>query len=89
MVSSDKDYVRISWLPNYDGGDDIDDYEVEWKIETNDLFNTFKSSNNLLAFTVDGLQVGRLYHFRVRARNDVGLSLPSATAIFMAARVPN
>jgi hypothetical protein len=67
----------------------VDDFEVDWKIETNDLFDTVQSSNNLNYFTVDGLQVGRLYHFRVRARNDVGLSLETPTAIFMAARVPD
>lgn len=35
------------------------------------------------------MQTGRLYNFRVRARNDVGLSLSTAVSTFMASRVPD
>ena len=47
MLASDKDYIQIGWTASYDGGAVIDDYEVDWKIETNDLFDTIQSSNNL------------------------------------------
>lgn len=40
LLSSDKDYIQIGWTASYNGGNDIDDYEVDWKIETNDLFDT-------------------------------------------------
>lgn len=40
MLESDKTYIKIGWTINYDGGDELDDYEVDWKIETNDLFDT-------------------------------------------------
>jgi hypothetical protein len=88
MIEAEETFIKIGWTSSYNGGDDIDDYEVDWKIDTNDLFTTVLSSNNLLHYTVEGLFRGRLYQFRVRAKNDVGLSDSSPEVTFMAARVP-
>ena len=88
MLAAEEDFITIGWSAPNNGGDDIDDYEVDWKIDTNDLFSTIQSSNNQLQFTVEGLRAGRLYQFRVRAKNDVGLSESTPEVTFMAARVP-
>lgn len=88
LLEATKTSIKIGWQVNYNGGISIDDYEVDWKIDTNDLFAPIYSSNNQNQFTLTGLQTGRLYEFKVRAKNEVGSSVTSDTSQFMAATVP-
>ena len=46
LVEAQKTWIQFSWSINYNGGIHINDFEVDWKIETNDLFATILSSNN-------------------------------------------
>jgi hypothetical protein len=61
LVGFDKHHITIRWTTAYNGGDDVDDYEIDWKIDTNDLFDTIYSTGNLTTFTIAGLETGRLY----------------------------
>lgn len=63
LLEAKKTSITIGWQVNYNGGISIDDFEVDWKIDTNDLFAPIYSSNNQNQFTLTGLQTGRLYEF--------------------------
>jgi hypothetical protein len=39
LLESDKTYIKIGWTSEYNGGDELDDYEVDWKIDTNDVYD--------------------------------------------------
>lgn len=64
------------------------DYQLDWKLNTDDTYTTLQSTGNLLNYNVSGLQTGKLYDFRVRSINIVGLSQSSLISLFMAATVP-
>ena len=75
--------VTLSWSkPKSDGGKKIQGYIVEYKEPTS---NRWKTANDFpctdTKYVVGGLDKGKDYEFRVRAKNIAGLSEPSkATA---------
>lgn len=72
----------------YNGGDEIDDYEVDWKHEDEVyIWTTISSTSNLNTHTITDLTTGLRYDFRVRAHNDVGFSSDSPSIRLMAAIV--
>ena len=81
----------MQWTANFNGGTPIDDYQVFWKLSTDsEYLNYVLSTGNALTHEVlTGLDVGNLYDFKVRAKNDVGLSSFSPESQFMAAKVPS
>jgi titin len=90
LVFQDETSIEIAWTANFNGGTPIDDYEVHWKFSTDtEYLNYVLSTGNSLSHEVTtGLDVGEEYDFKVRARNDVGLSPFSAASRFMAAKLP-
>ena len=89
LVFQDETNIEIAWTANFNGGTPIDDYEVHWKLSTDtDYLNSVLSTGNALSHEVTtGLEVGKEYDFKVRAKNDVDLSPFSASSRFMAARL--
>lgn len=79
----------MSWTAPFNGGTPIDDYEVYWKKKTDSTYVlNVKSTGNLLLYEALNLSTGLLYNFKVRAKNDVGLSSFSGEAEIMAAVRP-
>lgn len=71
--------VALTWQkPKNDGGKKIQGYIVEYKEPTS---NRWKQANAAPVqgtnFKVDDLEKGQEYEFRVRAKNEAGLSEPS------------
>lgn len=91
LVFQDENTIEVQWTANYNGGTPIDDYQVFWKLDTDaDFLDSVLSTGNTLSYRVDiGLDTGLEYDFKVRARNDVGLSSFSSVSTFMAAKVPD
>ena len=91
LVFQDETTIEVEWTANFNGGTPIDDYQVYWKLSTDaEYLNFVLSTGNELTHEVPtGLEVGSLYDFKVRARNDVGLSSFSPESQFMAAKVPS
>ncbi len=66
--------ARVRWVPPaFDGGSPITTYTVSWRGAASDSRNCSASP-----CTIDGLQDGKDYWFRVTATNAVGESAPSA-----------
>ncbi|CAH8526186.1 unnamed protein product [Heterobilharzia americana] len=74
----DADKVTLEWTkPKSDGGRRIMGYVIEYKPVNSDEWRT--APEGLVkgnSTTVDGLKKGEKYVFRVRAKNEVGLSEP-------------
>ena len=85
--------IEIKWdLPATDGYAPILDYEVWWdNAAENNVFTKLTSSTgNLLQFSKsDSLVAGSYYSFKVLAKNIVGNSVYSNTAVVIAALVPS
>lgn len=88
LVAQDETSIQIAWTANFNGGTPIDDYEVYWKLSSaSDYLDSVLSTGNALGHTVAvGLDTGLEYDFKVRAKNDVGVSEYSPVSRFMAAR---
>jgi hypothetical protein len=74
--------VGLSWTaPASDGGADITDYIVEYKLSTSGSWSVFSDGTSTsTTATVTGLTNGLLYNFRVKTVNSIGTSSASATA---------
>lgn len=75
--------VTLSWAPSPDETKDDrlhyavskwDTFKQTWKTVAEKLFNN--------KFTVVDIVPGREYHFRVFAKNDMGISAPSVSPVF-------
>jgi hypothetical protein len=55
-VQADKTYISIAWTVTYDGGSSVDDYQVDWKLDSDvSWIYTITSTNNLKTLTASGL----------------------------------
>jgi hypothetical protein len=88
LVQTGRTFIEISWTVLYDGGAEIDDYEIDYKQQGSALWTIQGSTAAATQFVVENLLVGEFYEFKVRARNDVGLSSDSPIATFLASEVP-
>ena len=82
-VDIDESAVTLSWdKPKSDGGKKIQGYVIEYKEPSS---NRWKTANDLpisdTKYTVKGLDKGKDYEFRVRAKNAAGLSEPSKATL--------
>ncbi|XP_060735061.1 myomesin-2 isoform X4 [Tachysurus vachellii] len=79
VSDANKDYVLISWKPpNTTNEPHITGYFVDRrKSGTKDWTQCNSTPVKLCKFPVQGLTEGDSYHFRVRAVNSAGISLPS------------
>jgi titin len=89
-VVSEKLFIEIRWQIPYNGGDEIDDYQIDYKHE-DEVYNweTIFSTGNLNQYTITDLLTGEIYDFRVRAHNDVGYGDNSPVTSLMAAIIPS
>jgi hypothetical protein len=57
MVAADKTYITINWVyPLYDGGDEVDDYQLDWKLSASPSWPvTVFTTGNLTYYTIGGL----------------------------------
>jgi hypothetical protein len=39
-VSAGKNFVQIAWIANYNGGTPILDFELDWKLTTDNTYTT-------------------------------------------------
>ncbi|XP_031419453.1 M-protein, striated muscle isoform X2 [Clupea harengus] len=76
---ANKDYVMVTWKPpNITTEGAIKGYFVDRrKVGSTDWVQCNDSPVNICKYPVSGLSVGHSYHFRVRAVNSVGISIPS------------
>lgn len=44
LLQSGRTYVEISWFVSYDGGAQIDDYEIDWKLDTDETYTSIIGS---------------------------------------------
>ena len=74
------DSVSLSWeAPETDGTCDVMQYSVDMREEEHaDYVSLAKLSSLITSYTAEYLQKGRLYRFRVRAKNAAGFSEQSA-----------
>ena len=89
--------VTLSWAePADDGGAEVTDYKVEYKLATATNWNTFADgTSDTVSTTVTGLTEGQVYQFRVSATNvqatgavsNIDIATPTAPA--PVATVPN
>jgi len=78
-IDVDKTEVSLVWnRPDRDGGAEITGYLVEYQEDGADEWTKFQTVP-MLDCVVTGLQKGKIYKFRVKAQNIVGLSLPDTT----------
>lgn len=71
--------VKLGWDPNFNGGSEINGYQVGWGTDP----NTPQTYWNDVwpGLTITGLQPGAVYYFWVQARNSVGYSAWSGAAV--------
>lgn len=70
-------HLSSTVYPEYDGGSEVLEYEVEVTYPDGSSRIAFKG--NRTDCVVAGLSPGRQYQFRVRAYNKVGVSITSST----------
>lgn len=79
----DEDSVTLSWAkPKEDGGDKIQGYVVEMKEKGTSKWTPCNNPRHPVrntSLTVENLDTGAEYEFRVRAKNTAGLGDPSST----------
>jgi titin len=68
------DSVSLSWEPpESDGTCDVVQYSIDMREDhQNEFISLAKLSSYLTSYTAEYLQTGRLYRFRVRAKNAAG-----------------
>lgn len=64
--------VKINWNPNFNGGSEINGYQINWGTNPGGLDQYWNDVWPPLTFT--GLTPGVTYYFRAQARNSVGYS---------------
>ncbi|XP_026527663.1 myomesin-1 isoform X3 [Notechis scutatus] len=89
-LDANKDYVIISWKqPAVDGGHSILGYFIDkCEVGTTHWSQCNETPVKFARFPVTGLIEGRSYIFRVRAVNNVGISIPSRISAPVAALDP-
>ncbi|XP_013916279.1 PREDICTED: myomesin-1 [Thamnophis sirtalis] len=89
-LDANKDYVIISWKqPAVDGGHPILGYFIDkCEVGTTHWSQCNETPVKFARFPVTGLIEGRSYIFRVRAVNNVGISIPSRISESVAALDP-
>ena len=71
--------VNLSWAPpQYDGNDPSLTYLVETSTDQ-ETWETLEASTTARSYVHAGLDLATTYHYRVRARNSLGLGPPSLT----------
>lgn len=79
----DEDSVTLTWSkPKNDGGDKIQGYVVEMKEAGSSKWTPCNNPRNPVrdtSYTVEDLETGKEYEFRVRAKNTAGLGDPSSS----------
>ena len=80
LVDWDKEHVELKWTPpNEDGGAPIEEYVVEMRDKFSPQWKPVKTvpASQAPQASVDGLQEGEVYEFRVVAKNKAGKGQPS------------
>jgi hypothetical protein len=73
--------ASLQWTNPATTGSPILDYRVEWKRDTETIWNSQNSGSVLPSFTINGLTAAQRYLFRVFAINGVGTGLSSNVAV--------
>lgn len=72
------DAVTVAWSSSpYDGGKIVTGYTVEYSLAGSEVWSAVTENCYSLRYTIEGLQSGARYIFRVRAHNIHGQSKPS------------
>ena len=76
-----KDSVTVQWnKPDYDGGSEILNYTIEYKMKGFDQWSKAKTvASSKHIYTVSNLNENQQYLFRVSAANDCGAGQPTET----------
>uniref|UniRef100_A0A8C5AQK8 Titin n=1 Tax=Gadus morhua TaxID=8049 RepID=A0A8C5AQK8_GADMO len=81
--------VALGWLkPEHDGGSRIQCYVVEVRAKGTDKWMVVGNTKNL-TFSVEKLNKGDEYDFRVKAKNESGLSQPKETLASVLVKEPH
>uniref|UniRef100_A0A3Q2Z243 Titin n=1 Tax=Hippocampus comes TaxID=109280 RepID=A0A3Q2Z243_HIPCM len=89
IVDTTDSSVSLSWLkPEHDGGSRVQCYVIETRLKGTDKWFVVGTAKNL-SYVVEKLNKGDEYHFRVKARNESGLSRPRETPAPVLVREPH
>jgi hypothetical protein len=91
IVTAGRGQVGLAWTaPGSNGGSDITDYVIEFKLSASSTWSTFADGTSpATSATVIGLTNAQSYDFRVSAVNDTGQGSPSVQASAMPVTVPD
>ncbi|XP_028396444.1 roundabout homolog 1-like [Dendronephthya gigantea] len=73
--------IQVLWLPGFNGYSPITSYKLEIRMNTSDTWNTTSDETKTKNFTFESLRPFTLYHVRVFARNKIGWSRASESAM--------
>lgn len=77
LCQIDRNSVQVTWSSSpYDGGRIVTHFQVEYSLVGSDIWNPVTVKRNSLNYTVQNLQPGAKYVFRIRACNVHGFSIP-------------
>uniref|UniRef100_A0A3B3QDI9 Titin n=1 Tax=Paramormyrops kingsleyae TaxID=1676925 RepID=A0A3B3QDI9_9TELE len=80
IIAVTKESVSLTWEPPLnDGGTKIKNYVIEKRESTRKAYATVNANCHKTRWTVDQLQEGCNYYFRVIAENEYGIGLPVET----------
>lgn len=75
--------MTIGWdAPQSDGSSDVAQYYIDLKEEGESEYSPVgRVDGRINSFTTERLRRGKLYHFRVTAKNSAGVSEPPAKTV--------
>uniref|UniRef100_A0A3B3ID14 Titin n=1 Tax=Oryzias latipes TaxID=8090 RepID=A0A3B3ID14_ORYLA len=79
VIDTTNSTASLVWLkPDHDGGSRVRGYIVEFRVKGTDVWVVYGETKSL-KMLVEGLSENKEYDFRVKAKNDAGISDPQAT----------
>uniref|UniRef100_A0A3P9HG54 Titin n=1 Tax=Oryzias latipes TaxID=8090 RepID=A0A3P9HG54_ORYLA len=79
VIDTTNSTASLVWLkPEHDGGSRVRGYIVEFRVKGTDVWVVYGETKSL-KMLVEGLSENKEYDFRVKAKNDAGISDPQAT----------
>jgi hypothetical protein len=88
-VAGDRNVVLTWSVPISDGGDAITSYIVEQRVNADGTWSEVNKAVTATTLTIDGLDNGKSYTFRVTAQTSSGRGAPAVTGAVVPAALPD